>query len=150
MANAPMQLFGDRQLERVFKTLGERVHRKLLRQAVNVAATPVVKAAKQNAKKESGLLKKSLGKKIVTNTKRQSVTAIIGPRRDVTGTYKGKVRKPSRYAHLVEKGHIDQAGRYIPAQPFLNPALASTQSQSLGILQSKLADGVVKEASKAS
>src|SRR4051812_47249427 len=114
MANAPMQLFGDKQLERVFKTLGERVQRKVLRSAVSVAATPVVKAAKQNANKESGLLKKSLGKKIVTNKQKQSVTAVIGPRRDVSGTYKGKRRKPSRYAHLVEKGHIDEAGRYVP------------------------------------
>ena len=145
-----MEIFGSRELERTFKTLGERVQRKLLRQAVNAAATPVVKAAKSNAAKDSGLLKKAMGKKIVTNTKTQSATAVIGPRRDVSGMVNGKVRKPSRYAHLVEKGFIDEAGTFHPPHPFLVPALASTESTSIGILQTKLGSGIEKEALKSS
>lgn len=146
MAKQGLQLFGDKQLERTFKTLGERVQRKLLRQAVSAAATPINKAAKQNAAKESGTLKKSLGKKIVTNKRRQSVTAVIGPRRGVVGEYKGKPRKPSRYAHLVEKGFVDEAGNFHQPQPFLAPAMASTEAQVTNIMQSKLAAGIVKEA----
>lgn len=148
MAKAGLQLFGDKALKRTFERMGERVQRKLLRQAVSAAATPVNKAAKQNAAKESGLLKKSLGRKLVTNKRRQSVTAIIGPRRNVVGEYKGKPRKPSRYSHMVEKGFIDRSGKFVPPQPFLAPGMASTQRQAVGIMRDKLAAGVVKEAAK--
>ena len=143
-----MELFGDKALKRTFEQLGERVQRKVLRAAVTAAATPVSKAAKANAAKESGLLKKSLGRKIVTNKKRQSVTAIVGPRRGVSAQYKGKLRKPSRYAHLVEKGFIDQAGNFHPPQPFLAPAMETTKAQALDAMGSKLAAGVVREAMK--
>lgn len=148
MARNAMKLLGDKELERTFKTLGERVQRKVLRQAVNTAATPVVKAARAKAPKDSGLLKKSLGKKLVTNKKAGVVTAVVGPRRNVVGEHDGKPRKPSRYAHLVEKGHIDGDGNHVPAQPFLRPAMEETEAQALGVMTDKLAAGVVREASK--
>jgi HK97 gp10 family phage protein len=148
MANGGMKLEGDKALERKLRTLGDRVQRRVLRSAVNASASPVVKAAKRKAKKQSGTLKKSLGKKVLTNKKHQSVTALVGPRKGVQGTFKGKVRKPSRYAHLVEKGFIDEHGNHHAPQPFLNPAMQETQGEALGIMKSKLAEGVAKEAAK--
>jgi HK97 gp10 family phage protein len=148
MASNGFKLIGDKELERTFKTLGERVQRKLLRSAVSAAATPVVRSAKSKAKKRSGLLSKSLGKKIVTNKSKGSVTAIIGARKEVQGEYKGKPYKPSRISHLVEKGFINQHGEHIPPHPFLDPAATETQGQSLDIMQSKLASGIVAEAAK--
>lgn len=143
-----MELFGSKELQRTFDQLGERVQRSVLRSAVSAAATPITRAAKANAARESGLLKRSLAKKIVTNKKRQSVTAIIGPRRSVSGTYKGKLRKPSRYAHLIEKGWIDKAGRFHAPQSFLRSAYEQTQGQVVSVMQDKLAAGVAKEAAK--
>ena len=150
MAANGMTLLGDKALERKLKSLGERVQRRVLRSAVTASATPVVKAAKAkaDASKESGLLKRSLGKKTFTNKKRQSATAIVGPRKNVQGTYRGKLRKPSRYGHLVENPHIDSRGNYVPAKPFLNPAMRETEGQALGVMKSKLAEGVVREAMK--
>ena len=148
MSSGPLKLIGDKALEKKLKTLGERVQRKVLRSAVSAAATPVVKSAKQRAKKQSGLLKRAMGKKIVTNKARQSVTAVIGARKEVQGEYRGKPRKPSRYSHLVEKGYIDEAGEHVPPQPFLTPALEETRGQSESILHSKLAEGVLREAAK--
>src|SRR4051812_20572613 len=112
-------LKGDKQLERLLRGLGDRVQRKVLRAAVSAGATPVVKTAKARARKRSGLLKKSLGKKVVTNKRTQSATAIVGARKSVTGP---NGERPARYLHLVEKGHIGPGGQYVPGQPFLEPA----------------------------
>lgn len=149
MANGAMTLLGAKELERTFRTLGERVQRKVTRQAVNAAATPVVRAAKAKAPEESGTLKRSLGKKVRTYKQTGTVAAIIGPRTDVEGEHNGQVRKPKFYAHLVEGGHIDESGNHVPAEPFLRPAFDETQGQALGVMQDKLAAGVVKEAKKA-
>ena len=149
MAKAGIILLGAKDLERTFRTLGDRVQRKITRQAVNAGATPVVKAARAKAAKESGLLRKSLGKKIRTYKQSGTVAAIIGPRTDVEGEYKGEIRKPKFYAHLVEGGHIDANGNHVPAQPFLRPAFDETQGQALEVIKEKLAEGVVKEAKKA-
>src|SRR4051794_6246108 len=105
MAKPGLTLLGAKELERTFRTLGERVQRKVTRGAVNTAATPVVKAARARAAQESGLLRKSLGKKIRTYKQTGTVAAIIGPRTDVEGEHNGKPRKPKYYAHLVEGGH---------------------------------------------
>lgn len=148
MAMNGMKLEGDKALERKLRTLGERVQRRVLRSAVSAAATPTLKSARQKAKKQSGLLKKSLGKKIVTNKKRQSVTAIVGARKEVQGAHQGKPRQASRYSHLVEKGFINEHGEHVPPQPFLHPALAETQSQSEAVMRQKLSEGVVREAAK--
>jgi HK97 gp10 family phage protein len=142
------KLIGDKELEKLFRTLGERVQRKVLRSAVSAGAAPVVKAAKAKARRQSGLLKKAMAKKIVTNKRTNSVSAIIGAKKQVTGTYKGKVRKPSRYLHLQEKPHLAADGSYVPAQPMLGPAAAESQDAALGTIQSKLKEGVEREALK--
>jgi HK97 gp10 family phage protein len=148
MARSGMELFGDKALARTFKGLGQRVQRRVLRQAVNAAGTPVAKAAKSKAAKESGLLKKSLGKKLKTYPERMTVVGIIGPRTNVTGEHNGKKRWPAKYAHLVEKGFINRAGEFVPPQPFLEPAMAETEGQAKAVMKSKLAAGVVKEAAR--
>lgn len=143
-----MTLKGDKELARLLNGIGEKVARKALRSAVSAGATPVVKAAKQKAAKRSGLLKRSLGKKVVANRHRQSATAIVGARKSVTGTVNGKPYKPSRIAHLVEKPHIGPDGQYVPGRPFLNPALAETREASVGAMKNKLREVVEREASK--
>src|SRR4051794_21478943 len=148
MGSSGMQLLGDKQLAKALTTLGERVQRKVVRQSVNAASTPIVKAARSKAAKQSGLLKKSMGKKVRTYPERMTVVGIIGPRLDVVGDYKGKKRWPAKYAHLVEGGHIDQHGDFVPPHPFLRPAYEETQGQVLGVMKDKLAAGVIKEASK--
>lgn len=151
MARQSFHLQGAKELERKLKKLGDKVHRKVSRQAITAAATPVVKAAKTNANdsKESGLLKRSLGKKVFTNKKSATVVALVGARKDVTGEHEGQIRKPSRYAHLVEKGHIDANGNHVGAQPFLRPALDQTGEQAMAVMRAKLASGIEREAKKA-
>lgn len=149
MPKASAKLEGGKELQRALKTLGVRVQRKVLRQAVNAASTPVVKAARRKAPKQSGLLRKSLGKKLKTYTKNGTVMALVGPRKDVEGEHEGEKRRPARYAHLVENGHVAADGTHVPAQPFLRPAFDETQPQALDTMRRKLAAGVVTEMVKA-
>lgn len=148
MSSNGIQLIGDKELEKLFRSLGERVQRKVTRQAVNAAATPVVKAARQNAPERSGLLKKSVGRKIKTYTASGTVVGLIGPRTDVSGEYEGKKVVPWRYAHLVEGGHIDEHGNFIPPHPFLRPAWESSEGQALDVMKDKLGSGIEREAAK--
>lgn len=146
--SASFQIDGLKELQRKLATLPERVQRKVMRPAVNAGATPVLKAARQKAKKRTGLLKKSLGKKVVTNKKRQTVSAIVGPRKGVQADVNGRPYKPSRTAHLVEKGFINAAGEHVPGQPFLNPALEETSGQAVNTMATKLGEGIEREAAK--
>jgi len=144
-----VEVLGAKALERKLKALPDRVQRKVVRQSVSAAATPIVKAARSKVKRQSGLLRKARNKRIKTYKDQARVVAIIGPRRDVKGEFEGKPRVPWRYAHLVEGGHVTDDGKHIPAQPFLRPAFEETQGQALGIMKTKLGDGVTREAMKA-
>ncbi len=93
-----IEILGAKELERKLRTLGDRVQRKVVRQSVNAAATPIVKAARAKAPRESGLLRKALNKKLRTYKDQGKVVAIIGPRTDVKGDYNGERRVPWRYA----------------------------------------------------
>ncbi len=143
-----MQISGLAALQKKLAALPERVQRKVMRPAVNAAATPVVRSARSKARRRTGLLKKAIGKKVVTNKKNQSVTAIIGVKKGVQSDVNGKPYKPSRIAHLVEKGFINLAGEYVPGHPFIEPALTETQGQALSTMATKLGDGIEKEAAK--
>src|SRR5262249_50692934 len=136
--SAGFEIAGLKELQKKLGALPDRVQRKVMRPAVSAAATPIAKTAKQKAKKRSGLLKKSIGKKVVTNKRAGSVSAVTGPRKNVTAEIDGKTVRASRYAHLVEKGFIDEHGEHHAPQPFMNPALDEAGGQALGIMATKL------------
>jgi HK97 gp10 family phage protein len=143
-----MDMKGDKALAKTLKRLGVRVQRRVMRQAVNAATTPIVKAARSRAPKRSGLLKKSLGKKVRTYAEKMTVVGIVGPRTNVVGEHEGKKVRPALYSHLVERGFIAADGSFVPPQPFLEPAMAEAEGQAVDIMREKLAAGVVKEAQK--
>jgi len=128
------------------KALERRIKRGGMRTALNKATTPMLRKAKALAPRESGLLRKSLKKKVITNTKTDSVTVMIGADKSVSGTYKGKARKPSRYIHLVELGH----GGKNPAapRPFLRPAYESTKNETVTIYKRELKAAIEKRTAK--
>jgi hypothetical protein len=153
----------DRKVQRMLRELPDRIERKVLRQAINVATTPAVRAAKRLAPKgESGLLKKSIGKKIKTYKRTNTAVALVGPRKQTVGEYKGKPRKPSKYAHLVERGTkahkitvVFKDGHKATfshpgskAKPFLKNAQETSLSQYQSICKARVAEGVIKEGQK--
>lgn len=143
------QLKGFKELEKALKSLPDRLQRRVMRAAMSAAATPVLRAVRPKVGRRSGLTKKAIGKKVSTNTKRQSVSATIGARTNVVGTYKGKAVKPSRYFHLQDKGFINAAGEHVPGNRGLEQAFTESESQVLNVMETKLAAGIEKEAKAA-
>lgn len=144
----PMSMAGDRELVKALKSLGPRVAKKVLRQALSAGATPVVKSAKQSVATESGLLKKALGKRVKVNKRSGFGSARIGARTNVQGDYKGETRVPWRYGHLVELGHIDSLGNHVAAQPYLRPAADENETKVVQVMGDKLAEGIKREAKR--
>jgi HK97 gp10 family phage protein len=147
-------------LEDVVATLREMPQRtveRALKPAVDKAARLVARAAKTNVTRRlTGMLKASIGTR--TKARRGSVTAVIGPRRSSTimrgsgGTkFQSSTRwrknrdtknaglknvVPTRYAHLIEKGH--GGPHKAPAYPFLGPAMKSTSRQAQALVAAEL------------
>lgn len=100
------------------KGLKRNVRDKIVRPSVNKALDPVLSAAKALVRKRTGLLQKSLGKRL--RQYRGTFVGITGPRTGSQTTGRGRKRKkklsalglkfkaagvmPSKYAHLLEKG----------------------------------------------
>jgi Bacteriophage HK97-gp10, putative tail-component len=88
--------------------------RTVLRKALNEATKPVLDAAKAQAPRQSGLLKKSLGRIGRTYVRSNAVVFFIGPRTGfrravtikdrVTGKTRTMIRNPVNIGHLTEGG----------------------------------------------
>jgi HK97 gp10 family phage protein len=136
-------LEGDVRLRRKLERLETKSQKKIVRPAVNAALTPINKAAKRKASVETGLLKKSIGKKVKTY-RSGTVWGGVGPRTGFkTQMEDGRFRNPVKYAHLVELGT-----RHSPARPFLRPALDEQRPHALAVLAAKVRAGIEKEARK--
>jgi HK97 gp10 family phage protein len=128
------------------KELERRIKRGGMRTALNKATTPTLQKARRLAPRESGLLRKSLKKKVTTNTREDTVTVIIGSDKSVSGTFKGEKRTPARYAHLVEMGH---GGPHSAApHPFLRPAWESTKIEVQRIYKAELKGAIEKRTAR--
>lgn len=108
------------------RTFSDRIYRKHARRAMTKAGRIFAARAKAAAPRETGLLKLSLGSKVATYAKSNSIVVVTGPRkgfkRALTKTKRGKLRyakkgtsgekyrNPVNYAHLVELG-FDAVGR---------------------------------------
>lgn len=82
---------------------------KILRKAVNACSGVVLNAAKALAPRNSGLLKRSLGRRIRTYRRTGRVVGVVGPRTNMKSAVtlkSGATRwaNPTRYAHLAEFG----------------------------------------------
>lgn len=103
-------------LEEVLKQLDEfpkKLRNKHLKKAVNDASKTVLQGAKARCPRESGLLRKSLGRKVKVYRHSGVVMGIVGARlgfkQEVTrgkGKWKSMqvVSNPVKYLHLVELG----------------------------------------------
>jgi HK97 gp10 family phage protein len=143
-AQARLSIVGDKALMKKLAKLKAGAQRRVVRKAVTAMLSPVVKAAKAAAPKETGLLRKSIGKKTVTYARKNTVVGIVGPRSSVVGTGPdGGKRWPVKYAHLVEYGT-----RHSEAQSFLRAALTATRDRVRSIFADKVASGLKQEAKR--
>ena len=95
-------------------------------------------AAKREVPVDTGLLKKSIGKKVKTYRQDGVVWVAVGPRSGFEEHIDGVVVKnPVKYAHLVE-GH----------NPFMRRAFDTTKGEVLRIMEKELRSNIEKEARK--
>ena len=132
-----MVLTGDKKLSRKLERLPNRIMRKVVRQAVSAGLTPLNKEAKRQAPKDSGTLKKSIGKKIKTYKNDGVVWGGVGARSGFRVVIDGKPRDPRRYIHLVEA-----------LTGFMRRSFDLTRRQVLSIFGKKLGSGIEREAKK--
>ena len=122
----------------VFDKLGDKIGRRVMRKAVNAGANPIVKEARALVPRRTGLLRKSIGKRVRTY-KPRTVIAIIGIRKG----FATPTANPRKYAHLVEFG--TQRTR---AKPFLRPAVKSQAHAAFAVMRSKAESEMAKEVAK--
>jgi HK97 gp10 family phage protein len=100
------------------KNVDKSLRKKIVKQAVNEAGRLTLQYAKQNIRSQrTGMLRKSLGRKIKVYRQSGIVVAIVGPRSGYAKVRSGGRKltafgkksqalkvDPAKYAHLVEKG----------------------------------------------
>lgn len=95
-----VEIRGLKELEEKLRKLPDKMAKRVYRQAMSKALTPLVKLMKAYAPKRTGALRRSITKNIKTMGARGLIIGMAGPA-------KGKKiggSRPSRYAHLVEFG----------------------------------------------
>lgn len=136
MATQGIVLIGDKQLIRKLERL-TRVITTIVRGASSKALTPVNKLAKRAAPVDTGLLKKSIGKRIRTYRRSGAVVGLIGVREGFTQVTGGKKRNPAKYGIIIEA----RTG-------FLKNSFISKRQEVLSIMKREVARGVNREAVK--
>jgi len=121
-------LVGDKRLARKLDELAGPVSRRILREGIRKALTPINRAAKRKAPKRTGLLKKAIGKKVVV--KPGYANGIVGVRTGFKQIIGGEPRDPNNYAHFVEYGTPHSA-----AKPFLRPAMDENRDKAFRIIR---------------
>lgn len=128
------KITGVKELTATLSGLARAVRNKILRKMMGEAGKVVLKRAKQLVPRETGLLKKSLGRKVKLYRNSGVGVAVVGPRtgpkfRQTVTRTKGRwfprtaISSPTKYAHLVEGGT-----GHSPARPFLAPAVGQHQT----------------------
>lgn len=115
----------------------KKLRKKLMRKALTVGARIIKRQMKTllAGNVRTGLLRKAIHVSIRSYEDGRVMVAIIGPRKDTVGEYKGRRIVPWRYAHLVDlgtKSHSIGARSQHPgarAVPFIEPAREQTKSQ---------------------
>ena len=140
-----IKINGMADLERKLKALGsETIAKRVLRKAIRAGVKPILSAARANVPVESGALKKSLANKVKVN--KSAAYGLVGPATDYVGE---NGQRPSKYAHLVEYGHVSKTGQVIPPHPFIRTTADESLSGARDAYAEKLAAEIEAEASKA-
>ena len=136
-----IDILGQRELEQKLQKWVKRAQVRVIRSALSAAANPVLAEARRRAPRDSGALIESLAttraKKVVSYRRNGMIMALIGPNADYTQEHKGRIRRPAKYARVVEY-----------RTPFLRPAFDGTEKESLRIFEKKLRERMEKEAEK--
>ena len=149
MNNTSIKLVGMETLVARLRALPKKVATKGARRAIQAGSKPILDSEKADVPTDTGLLKKSLGRKVAS--KAGNAFAVVGPRKGFgepgkKGKLKFKARKkgvlniasfkePTRYAHLAEK-----------KKSFVISAYEKNRETSVAIVGKVLGDFIEAEA----
>lgn len=155
-----MRVEGTEKIAAAFATLKASLQKKHLRKAMNAAGKDVLWAARSETPKRTGILYKSLGRKVKVY-KAGVVVAIVGARmgfRQAVGAYKRDSRpgtkyphkageprmvNPVKYLHLVELG-----AKRTQARRMLANALSRGRPAVQGYLEDAMQAAIAEAAAK--
>lgn len=142
-----VQLRGAPELTRALKDLSSTVRRRVVRQAVSKALTPINRATKNNldaGDPEEKAIRKAIGKVVRTYRHSGVIYGAVGVRKQFDDAEPDKALKPSNLLGLLEVG-TDRR----PATRPLSRAIEERKGEALGILERELRANIEKEAAKA-
>ena len=125
------KVLGEKELIKAMKKIPFAVKKNKFFMAVfRQAAKPIIQAAKNNIKNDTGQLKKSI-KAFSTRASRKLPALYVGPKASGGSATKNKNRGGGFYGGIVEYG-----GAFSQAKPFMRPAWESKKSQAGDLLLS--------------
>ncbi len=154
----------DTDLIGKLRDISNRTLRLATRAALHAAATEIKKVAKQKTPIYTGWLQKALQTKDSKHTSRK-IYSLVGASRKIFGPamksyFKKKgeakragvplvvkakrIRKPSRYLHLVEKGFKHRNGKQVKGKKMLGESIESTKAQVKDKVRLKLMERLAK------
>lgn len=134
---------GAKELQRLFRELPDRVATKVNRRAVNLGATPILNAVKDECPVDQGDLKKSQIKK-VTNYG-MVANAVIGADADYVGP---NGERPAKVDHLVVYGHLKPDGSMTMPNPYIQRGWDQSIDAAQQKYQTELVAGIESVAVK--
>lgn len=155
MARIKSEVVGVGTVQKELNGLAKRVKTSVLRKGMTAGLGPVLKTAKSKCpvrdpdpRYKSGLLKKSLGKKVKQYRSGSIVVGMVGARhgfRRVTTTADGGevAQDPTKYDHLVEFGT-----RHSQPKSFLRAAGDSSKEQFRSAMAAKMNEAIAAVNSK--
>ena len=147
---------GIPELKQILQQLPQAATRRAMRAAVVVATTPLLERTRQlvpDGPYSTGLLRKSIGRRVRVYGSRNVVFSAIGVRRGfkklVTRKGREMLANPRKYAHLVELGfRHKKSGRFIAPRSFLRAAIQQTKEQVQRLFAQKFETEIYREAAK--
>lgn len=128
----------DIKLFQKLSKLGTKVAKKVLRSSVAKASTPMVQEMRKAAPKDTGALKRSMGKKTKLNARAGVAYAVVGPRADFEVGDKTGRGRPAAYSNTVNK-----------RTRYKQKSFKASTPKALAIFRRTMAEGVTREAKKA-
>lgn len=110
---------GVEQLLGVVNDLPDEIRHEVLAPIVAAGGKVVQTGARFLAPKDEGDLEKSIEVVVRKYPKNFTAIAVIG----AESGYERNGKRPRNYAHLQEFGHVAPDGTWVPATPFMRPAM---------------------------
>ncbi len=149
-----VNLTGDKEIQKAMRSLPGKIQKKVLRAAVRSALRPALKESKRMIPVESGALRDSMKINIKAFPPHHMVGKLWPDKKFVVGFWPEgsdapERRRPIKYAHLVERGHVViRNGVWIgdvPPQPFIRDAFAQTKNEQVRRFKKSFLRGAKRE-----